>query len=441
MRDGWRAGRGRAAAAAERDAAAAVESPAGTGGLPDPTATVGRRLSRREEDRNLVVLWIGAYLTSASWSLVLPFLPIYLRQLGVPVAHLSIWTGIAFSSAFATAVVCSPIWGAWADAVGRKPNLLRSGLAITVVMIGLANAGAPWVVVAWRLLNGALSGFIPTSFALVAATVPAQRLGRSLGILQAGPAAGAITGPMIGGALVELWGIHWTLYLAAAAQLCATVLVYILVREPEPLRRGSRLDVRGDLREVGRNPGLVTVLVGAVLVQLGTTIIEPLITIYVGEFKGVSAVPLLAGLLFSLVGLASVLCSPGWGRLGERAGYRRIVLLGLLGAALGNGLQLLAGSLWVFGAIRLGIGAAYAGASTGLNTLAATSVDEAFRGRAYGILTSSQQVGNLFGPLIGGVWGDALGIHSAFGLSAAVFAAALFWMLRSRPSRAPVTID
>jgi len=423
--DGVRDRAAEIAAAARAPAPGRPASPTDPGAVVAPAPLVVGRLSLAEERRNLTILWIGAYLTSASWSLVIPFLPIYLRQLGVPSAHLSTWTGIAFSATFVTAVVCSPIWGAWADAVGRKPNLLRSGVAITVVMLGLGNASAPWVVVVWRLLNGALSGFIPASFALVAATVPEKRIGRSLGVLQSGPAAGAITGPLIGGLLVQLWGIHWTFYLAAAAQLTATVLVYALVREPEPPRRGLRLDVLGDLRAAVRNPLLVAVLATTVLVQLAVTIVEPLITIYVGEFPGVSAVPLLAGLLFSLVGVASVLCSPAWGRWGERLGYRRIVLLGLIGAGVGNALQLLAGSLWAFGGVRLGIGAAYAGATTGLNTLAAVSVEDAFRGRAYGILTSSQQVGNLCGPLIGGFWGDAFGIRSSFGLSAAVFAAAL----------------
>lgn len=416
-------------------AAAATVAPA------VPAAAEVGRLSPGEERRNLAVLWIGTYLTAASWSLVIPFLPIYLHQLGVPSAHLSTWTGIAFSATFATAMFCSPIWGAYADAVGRKPNLLRSGLAITVVMVGLANAGSPWIVLVWRLLNGAFSGFIPAAFALVAATVPAKRIGRSLGLLQAGPAAGAITGPLIGGALVQLWGVHWTFYLSAAAQLCATGLVYTVVREPAPPRRGVRLDVRGDLRTVVANPALLTVLLVTILVQLGTTIIEPLITIYVGEFRGVSAVPLLSGLLFSLVGLASVLFSPAWGRLGERAGYARIVVAGLAAAAVGNGLQLLARSLWLFGAIRLGIGVAYAGANTGLGTLAATSVEDSFRGRAYGILTSSQQIGNLFGPLIGGFWGDAYGIHSAFGLSAGVFAAALVALLLAGRAHGRPSID
>lgn len=391
------------------------------------------RLTLAEERRNLILLWLGTYLTSASWSLVLPFLPIYLRHLGVPSAHLAVWTGVCFSAAFATAVFFSPIWGAHADAVGRKPNLLRSGLAITCVLVGLANASAPWMVVAWRLLNGALSGFIPAAFALVAATVPSQRLGRSLGVLQAGPAAGAITGPMIGGALVQLWGVHWTLYLAAASELLATLLVYGLVREPARPAGARRLNVLADLRQALRNPQLLAVLVGTLLVQLATTIIEPLITIYVGQFPGVTAVPLLAGLLFSLVGLASVLCSPAWGRWGERIGYWPIALVGLAGAGVGNALQLLARSLWLFGGIRLGIGVAYAGANTGLSTLAATSVEESFRGRAFGILTASQQVGNFFGPLIGGFWGGSLGIHSAFGLSGGIFLVAVLLLGVWRP--------
>ena len=383
------------------------------------------RLTQGEERRNLLVLWIGCYLTAASWSLVIPFMPIFLTDLGVRQVHLATWTGIVFAGAFATAIFASPIWGAWADAVGRKPNLLRSGVAITVVMIGMANAGSPWMVLVWRLLNGAFSGFIPASFALMASTVPGPRLGRALGTLQTGPAAGSITGPLIGGALVQLWGIHWTFYLAAAAQLLATVLTLALVREPEPPRRGMRIDVTGDLRAAARNPLLVRLLVVTALVQLGTTIIEPLITIYVGEFRGIGAVPLVAGLLFSLVGMASVAFSPQWGRWGERRGFLPVVTLGLGAAGIGNALQEMTPSLWLFGLVRVGIGAGYAGANTGLSTLTATSVPEGFRGRAYGILTSSQQLGNLVGPLLGGLWGDAYGIRSAFGLSAAVFGVAL----------------
>jgi DHA1 family multidrug resistance protein-like MFS transporter len=246
-----------------------------------------------------------------------------------------------------------------------------------------------------------------------------------MGFLQSGPAAGSITGPLIGGALVQLWGIHWTFYLSAAAQIVATILVLMLVREPAPPRKGMRLELVSGLLAAWRFPALRKILGLTMLVQLGTTLIEPLITLYVGEFPGVTAVPFLAGLLFSLLGVASVICSPWWGRRGERRGYGPVVLWGLAGAGVGNALQLVVGSLWSFGAIRLLTGAAYAGANTGLGTLAATAVPDEFRGRAYGLLTASQQFGNLIGPLAGGIWAGFYGIHSAFGLSSLVFVAAL----------------
>jgi DHA1 family multidrug resistance protein-like MFS transporter len=386
-------------------------------------------LSPREESRNMAVLWAGCFLTSASWSLVLPFMPIMLAHLGVPSANLATWTGIVFASAFATAIFFSPMWGAWADAVGRKVNMLRSGITITIVFLGLANAHSPWMVLFWRLLNGAFSGFIPAAFSLVAVTTDSRRLGRALGTLQAAPAAGNILGPLLGGGLVQLVGIQPTFYLAAAAQAFATVLVLTVVREPVPPRRGMRLDLFGGLGEAFRNRPLRAVLGATVVLQLALTIIEPLITIYVAGFPGVTAVPFLAGLLFSLVGLAAVICSQPWGRAGERVGYVRIAAVGLLGAAVGNAAQLFCHSLVAFGAVRLASGVAYAGANTGLATLAATSVPESFRGRAYGLLTSSQQLGNLFGPLLGGFWGDAYGLHSAFGVAAIAFVLALVVLL------------
>ena len=407
------------------EAAAARESPVAARGGRAAVPAPGPRLTLAEERRNLLVLWLGCFLTSASWSLVLPFMPILLAHLGVRPAHLATWTGIVFAAAFATAIFFSPLWGAWADAVGRKVNLLRSGITITVVLVGMANAGAPWLVLIWRLLNGAFSGFIPAAYSLVAATTPGHRLGRSLGALQTGPAAGAILGPLIGGALVQVVGIRSTFYLSAAAQAVATALVLALVREPDPPRRGMRLDLFAGLGQAFANRPLRAVLGATVILQLALTLIEPLITIYVGQFHGVTAVPFMAGLLFSLVGVAAVVCSPLWGRFGERVGYKRIALLGLGGAAIGNAAQLLCRTLLTFGAVRLATGVAYAGANAGLGTLAAISVPESFRGRAYGLLTSSQQLGNLFGPLLGGFWGDSLGIHSAFGLASIGFVGAL----------------
>jgi DHA1 family multidrug resistance protein-like MFS transporter len=374
----------------------------------------------RQERRNLVILWLGTFLTAVSFSLVMPFLPLLLQDLGVR-QHLESWTGVAFSATFLTAALFSPLWGSLADQVGRKPMIVRSGLAIAALYLGMAYARSPVHVVGLRLLNGALSGFIPAAFALLATTVPPARLGRSLAVLQAGPAAGSITGPLLGGALVQLWGIRPTLRLAAAAVFAATLLVVWGVREPAAPRGRTGIHVLDDLRQALGDAGLRRLFGLALLMQVGTTAVEPLITIYVGQFPGTRTVPFLSGFLFSLVGLATVMWAPYWGRVGERVGFASLLPRSLLATAAGTGLQLWAPTLWIFGAVRFAIGTSYAAATPALNTLVAVSVRDAFRGRAFGLLNSVQMLGNLVGPLVGGVWGDAWGIRSNFAFSAAVF--------------------
>lgn len=380
-------------------------------------------MDTRTERRNLAILWLGTYLAAASFSLVMPFLPLLLQEMGIR-DHIEVWTGAAFSASFLTSAVMSPIWGALADAVGRKPMIIRSGLAIAAVFLGMAHAASPWQVVALRLANGALAGFIPAALALLATTVPRERLGRRLGTLHTGPAAGLITGPLIGGTLVHLLGVRSTLLVSSGLVLAATALVAVGVYEPP--RPRARPEVH-PLRDLGQALALreLRVLFGTVLLlQAANQSVEPLVTLYVGSFPGVRSVPFLSGLLVSLSGMALILFSPLWGRLGERAGYTGLLRRSLRVVGVAHLLQAAAPNLWFFGAVRFAMGSFQAAVNPSLSTLVAESVDEGFRGRAFGLLTSVQMLGNLLGPLVGGAWADAFGIRSSFLLASGLALAA-----------------
>lgn len=152
--------------------------------------------------RNLIVAWLGCFLTGAAFSLVMPFLPLYVEQLGVT-GHsaLNMWSGIVFSITFLFSAIASPFWGGLADRKGRKLMLLRSALGMGIVMVLMGLAQNIWQFLILRALLGLLGGFVPNANALIATQVPRNKSGWALGTLSTGGVSGALLGPMAGGLL------------------------------------------------------------------------------------------------------------------------------------------------------------------------------------------------------------------------------------------------
>src|SRR6202012_3539993 len=154
--------------------------------------------------RNLVVCVFGSFPTIVAMTLLLPFLPLYVEQLGVT-DHAAIvqWSGIAYGATFFTAALTAPLWGYLADRYGRKLMLIRASLGMAVAMSLTGMAHEIWQLVALRLLAGLLGGYASGSMVLVAAQTPKSRSGWALGVLSAGIMAGNLVGPLVGGVLPQ----------------------------------------------------------------------------------------------------------------------------------------------------------------------------------------------------------------------------------------------
>src|SRR5580693_1076769 len=85
--------------------------------------------------RNLIVCVFGSFTTIVAMTLMLPFLPLYVEQLGVK-DHAAIvqWSGVAYGATFFTAALTAPLWGKLADLYGRKPMLIRASLGMAITM-------------------------------------------------------------------------------------------------------------------------------------------------------------------------------------------------------------------------------------------------------------------------------------------------------------------
>src|SRR5471032_3091509 len=190
--------------------------------------------------RNLAICVFGSFTTLVSLTLLLPFLPIYVEELGVKQSAAIVeWSGIAFGATFLGTGFTAPLWGYLADRYGRKPMLVRAalGMAIIMPMIGLAHN--VYELTLLRLAAGVIGGYASSSTLLVATQTPADKSGWALGVLSTGALAGTLIGPLIGGLLPGLIGIRNTFFLTGSVIAVAAFVTLFFVKEdfvPRSLR-------------------------------------------------------------------------------------------------------------------------------------------------------------------------------------------------------------
>ena len=382
--------------------------------------------------RNLAVCVVGSFTTIVAMTLLLPFLPLYVAQLGErdPAAVVE-WSGVAYGATFFTAALCAPLWGRLADRYGRKPMLIRASLGMAVAMSLIGMATTVWQLVALRLLAGFLGGYASGSSVLVATQTPKARTGWALGVLSSGVMAGSLAGPLIGGALPPVIGIRATFWLAGASIFVVFLATTFLIKETRPPARAP-----GDAKPAGawslvpdKRPIVAMLQVGALL-MLATMSIEPIITVYVQQLVSDPArVTWVAGLVMSAAALGSILSASRLGKLGDRIGHWPVLAGGLVVAALLLIPQAFVTTAWQLVALRFLMGLALGGLMPCVTSLIRHHAPARATGMLLGYATSSQYVGQVAGPLIGGFIGGHLGMRPVFlGTSLLLAAgAALTW--------------
>ncbi|TVX97897.1 MFS transporter [Paenibacillus cremeus] len=364
---------------------------------------------------NLYVLWTGVFFCSTAFSVVIPFLPIFLHdQLHVE-SHLETWSGLIFGITFLASALIAPYWGSLADKYGRRPMLIRSGFFLALLYFITYFVHNPYELLVIRILQGVLAGYVPSAVALVATNTPEKNVGYALGIMSTATATGSIIGPLIGGVVSHWLGSREAFLVSAGLVSFSFLIALFWAKETNFNRTSSRSSVKSDLKEAMSNRRLLSALLMVMATSTSIMLLEPLLTIYVlqlGATKGSAS--LSAGVIFSAVGIATIIAAPQWGKAGTRFGFGNILFIGLLGGAIGNLLQLLFHNLIGFGVLRFSYGLFFAAVFPSLNALIVQATEPSFRGRAFSLNQSAMQIGNLLGPVIGGILAGLLTIPLVF---------------------------
>ncbi|WP_145576937.1 multidrug efflux MFS transporter MdtG [Yersinia mollaretii] len=391
--------------------------------------------------RNLFVTWLGCFLTGAAFSLIMPFLPLYVEELGVS-GHqsLNMWSGLVFSITFLFSAIAAPFWGSLADRKGRKVMLLRSALGMGIVMVLMGMAQNIWQFLALRALLGLLGGFIPNANALIATQVPRSRSGWALGTLSTGGVSGALIGPLIGGLLADNYGLRPVFFITAGVLFLCFAMTWLYVREQfSPVLKKDMLNGRQVLNSL-KNPKLIlSLFITTMIIQVATGSIAPILTLYVRELAGdIHNLAFVSGMIASVPGVAALMSAPRLGKLGDRIGPERILI-----AMLALSVLILIPMAFVQTPLQLGILRFLLGATDGallpaVQTLLIYNCTNQVAGRIFSYNQSFRDVGNVSGPLLGAAVSASYGFRAVFCVTAAVVlfnALYSYWCLQRHPAK------
>jgi DHA1 family multidrug resistance protein-like MFS transporter len=373
------------------------------------------------------------FVMTMAFSMLTPIMPLLLPELGVKTAAgIDIWAGILSGVTSFVAAFASPVWGRVADNHGRKLMLLRSSLAIGFFTILMGLSVNVWQFFAARTLMGVFAGFSSAAIALVASQVPESRLGYSLGWLSTGQLVGSLVGPIVGGALADLTGSYRVpFYLTSATIFASLGLVWFLVHEEftRPAKGNSGRSITAGLIALARSPTLLALFFVLLMAQFGVRTVQPIVTLYVKEMVGdLPNVATLAGIAFSITGVANVISAPFLGNRSDQMGYRRVLLICLLGSTLTTLPQAFTDNYFVFTAERFAVGLFIGGLLPTANALVGRLVPRSDRGTIYGMTSSAMFMGNSLGPLLGGFLAAGLGLSWVFLMTGGVLALNLIWV-------------
>lgn len=351
--------------------------------------------------RNLLVLWIAQFIAMVGMSACIPFLPLFVRDLGVAAEDAALWSGIITAAPFIMSSALTPLWGALGDRYGQKAMVIRGVLGLGVAMTLMGMSTNIWMLFALRIFQGAASGFVASNNAFVSAQTPPEKVGVSLGTLQTSISAGNIIGPLVGGLVSDAVGFRPVFYLVGL--LCAVSLVILVRGLHEERSTGSARGARvfGNMRVVGRTPMLRTVIVMILLAQTSIVMPSPIFAYYLEELGAPpSMLSTLAGIVVSIVGICTIISAPWWGARSDRFGFARTIVIAGSIVVAGQLLQAVVPTYeWLY-PVRTMMGLAVGAILPMMYGELSRHAPSGRKGGIMGLASSATLLGNLIGPLM-----------------------------------------
>lgn len=366
--------------------------------------------------KNLYIAWVGCFFTGASFSLVMPFIPIYIEQLGAPSNKIEFYSGLSISVTAFSAAIFSPIWGSLADRRGRKLMMIRAAAGMTITMGSLAFVPNIFWLMVMRFFNGVLAGYIPNATAMIASQAPREKNGWTLGTLATGAVAGNLIGPSMGGFLAQTVGIQNVFIVTGAILLINTLLTIFFVKEDfKPVPKKNMVSTKEVFKQVKKPSVLIGLFITTLILQIGITSISPILTLYIREIGGnVDNILFVSGIIVSVAGVSTFISSPFLGKIGDKVGNQRVLFCGLIFSLICILPMSLVQTPFQLGLLRFFMGFSTGALMPSINTLISKLTPVAGVSRIFSFNNMFTNLGQVMGPLVGSVVANGYGYRSVF---------------------------
>jgi len=387
--------------------------------------------------RNVFAVTAASFMGYTGFTLVMPFLPLFIGQLGVTdVGEIAMWTGLSLGVTPGLTALLAPAWGRLGDRFGRKIMVERSLVSFVVLFTAMAFVRNVWQVLALRAIQGLFAGYGSLSVAMAAESAPRDRMPSAIGAVQTAQRIGPGVGPVIGGVLASLVGLRRAFVATALFYFVALVIVHLMYDD-----RATHTPPPADVAETGRVTFRNVLAFRNFILMMGVIFglqfvdrsFGPVLPLYV-EQTGVmhENVAIVSGALFSIMAFTGALGHHFCGKLlRQRSGTatrpssaaqgsgtafrpslsgfssRTVIAGGAALAAAGAGLLGLSGNLWIMSVASTLLGLGIGAAMTASYSAAGAVIPPGAHGAGFGVLTSASLVGMASSPFIAGFVGGA----------------------------------
>jgi DHA1 family multidrug resistance protein-like MFS transporter len=388
--------------------------------------------------RNLYVVMFAVFVSFTGFTFVLPFLPLYITQLGVTnQGDAALWSGLLFGVSPLLSGILAPFWSILAERRGRKVMLQRSLAAFVILILLMAFVTNVYQLLALRLGIGLFGGVAAMSVALASTIAPRHRVGEAVGLIQATQLSRGFAAPFIGGVVVDAFGLNKSFYLASV--LCAVaflIITFAYKEEQEQRTTAANADApvtgakrRASVRDYLHLPLFVGLLVAAFAIQFVDKSFGPLLPLYIATLDAPpERIGTISGLALTFGALTGSVAAIMVGRLSVKIEPRRLLFISLVGGAILCLPIAFVTHWWQLLAIRLVLGLFTGGTLTLAYAIGGRDLPVGAKMGAFGTLAGVGQIGGATAPFVTGALSKWASLSAIFIVDAALYALLIVWV-------------